>query len=274
MGPAAGVHGAGSARHPCRAGWSRPLPPGTDARRNGVAVTARSDPCLADGAYRAIRWSQRSEPLASDIGACPGRPHRSPPMAAPPRVVRRTRRGVPDAARVLGLLPRAARFARCHTFAPGTSGTRTLTVVGVHAAGFPPSQDPRGGAGRGRAARRALPGRGRHRIRDLGAVREPRMAGAVPVQPARDAAPLPLRRRWLRRDRARDPGASRYRRADRSPRSGPRRRRTRGWSPQTDDVEGPYSGPYTAGEVWAVLDGSGIVAVNGRSVAGRPSRRV
>lgn len=36
--------------------------------------------------------------------------------------------------------------------------------------------------------------------------------------------------------------------------------------PQTDDVEGPYSGPYTAGEVWAVLDGSGIVEVNGRSV--------
>lgn len=36
--------------------------------------------------------------------------------------------------------------------------------------------------------------------------------------------------------------------------------------PQTDDVEGPYSGPYTAGEVWAVLDGIGIVEVNGRSV--------
>ena len=37
--------------------------------------------------------------------------------------------------------------------------------------------------------------------------------------------------------------------------------------PQTDDVEGPYSGPYTAGEVWAVLDGSGTVHVNGRTIA-------
>jgi hypothetical protein len=37
--------------------------------------------------------------------------------------------------------------------------------------------------------------------------------------------------------------------------------------PQTDDVEGPYSGPYTAGGVWAVLEGEGIVTVDGRAVA-------
>jgi hypothetical protein len=37
--------------------------------------------------------------------------------------------------------------------------------------------------------------------------------------------------------------------------------------PQTDDVEGPYSGPYVAGEVWAVLDGVGTVHANGRAVA-------
>ncbi len=37
--------------------------------------------------------------------------------------------------------------------------------------------------------------------------------------------------------------------------------------PQTDDVEGLYSGPYTAGDVWAVLDGSGTVEANGRSLA-------
>ncbi|HUA03553.1 MAG TPA: DipZ protein [Solirubrobacteraceae bacterium] len=37
--------------------------------------------------------------------------------------------------------------------------------------------------------------------------------------------------------------------------------------PQTDDVEGPYSGPYLAGGVWAVLSGRGAVEVNGRSVA-------
>jgi hypothetical protein len=35
---------------------------------------------------------------------------------------------------------------------------------------------------------------------------------------------------------------------------------------QTDDVEGPYSGPYTAGGVWAVLEGSGSVEVNGRTI--------
>lgn len=37
--------------------------------------------------------------------------------------------------------------------------------------------------------------------------------------------------------------------------------------PQTDDVEGPYSGPYTAGAVWAVLDGNGTVEVNGGTIA-------
>ncbi len=37
--------------------------------------------------------------------------------------------------------------------------------------------------------------------------------------------------------------------------------------PQTDDVEGPYSGPYTAGAVWAVFDGNGAVEVNGRTIA-------
>jgi hypothetical protein len=37
--------------------------------------------------------------------------------------------------------------------------------------------------------------------------------------------------------------------------------------PQTDDIEGPYSGPYVAGEVWAVLEGSGTVHANGRAIA-------
>jgi len=35
---------------------------------------------------------------------------------------------------------------------------------------------------------------------------------------------------------------------------------------QTDDVEGPYSGPYEAGGVWAVLDGEGTVTANGRTI--------
>ncbi len=36
--------------------------------------------------------------------------------------------------------------------------------------------------------------------------------------------------------------------------------------PQTDDVEGEYSGPYEAGGVWAVLDGHGTVEANGSVV--------
>jgi hypothetical protein len=34
--------------------------------------------------------------------------------------------------------------------------------------------------------------------------------------------------------------------------------------PQSEDVQGPYSGPYDAGGVWAVLDGRGTVTANGR----------
>lgn len=37
--------------------------------------------------------------------------------------------------------------------------------------------------------------------------------------------------------------------------------------PQSQDVEGPYSGPYEAGGVWAVLDGTGTVSVGGRELA-------
>ena len=34
--------------------------------------------------------------------------------------------------------------------------------------------------------------------------------------------------------------------------------------PQSEDAEGPYSGPYRAGGVWAVLDGTGWATANGR----------
>jgi peroxiredoxin len=37
--------------------------------------------------------------------------------------------------------------------------------------------------------------------------------------------------------------------------------------PQSPDVEGPYSGPYRAGGVWAVLDGRGSVHANGAEIA-------
>jgi hypothetical protein len=36
--------------------------------------------------------------------------------------------------------------------------------------------------------------------------------------------------------------------------------------PQSDDVEGPYSGRYRAGGVWAVLDGTGVVTANGATL--------
>jgi hypothetical protein len=37
-------------------------------------------------------------------------------------------------------------------------------------------------------------------------------------------------------------------------------------TPQSEDVSGPYSGPYEAGGVWAVLEGPGTVTVNGRAI--------
>ncbi|HEY4429045.1 MAG TPA: DipZ protein [Solirubrobacteraceae bacterium] len=41
-------------------------------------------------------------------------------------------------------------------------------------------------------------------------------------------------------------------------------------APQTEDQPGPYSGPYEAGGVWAVLDGTGVVTVD----AGAGARRI
>jgi hypothetical protein len=38
-------------------------------------------------------------------------------------------------------------------------------------------------------------------------------------------------------------------------------------APQTEDQPGAYSGPYEAGGVWAVFEGSGAVTVNGRGIS-------
>jgi thiol-disulfide isomerase/thioredoxin len=38
-------------------------------------------------------------------------------------------------------------------------------------------------------------------------------------------------------------------------------------APQSEDVEGPYSGPYEAGGVWGVFDGAGEVVVSGERLA-------
>lgn len=37
-------------------------------------------------------------------------------------------------------------------------------------------------------------------------------------------------------------------------------------TPQSEDVPGAYSGPYEAGGVWAVLDGTGTATANGRTL--------
>ncbi len=37
-------------------------------------------------------------------------------------------------------------------------------------------------------------------------------------------------------------------------------------APQTEDQPGPYSGPYEAGGVWAVLEGEGSVRANGQEI--------
>jgi hypothetical protein len=36
--------------------------------------------------------------------------------------------------------------------------------------------------------------------------------------------------------------------------------------PQSEDVQGPWSGPYEAGGVWAVLEGQGTVTANGQTI--------
>jgi hypothetical protein len=38
-------------------------------------------------------------------------------------------------------------------------------------------------------------------------------------------------------------------------------------APPTADVDGPYSGPYEAGAVWAVLDGAGTVTAGGEPIS-------
>ncbi len=140
-----------------------------------------------------------------------------------------------------------------------------LTVVGVHAAGFPPSQDPQ--AVRDAVARLGVPypvavdteydvwelygnrgWPGRYLFDQRGMLLHYHYG-----EGGYDETELAIQE-LLSID---EPILTPFR---------PEERPDARLEPQTDDVEGPYSGPYTAGEVWAVLDGSGIVEVNGRSV--------
>ena len=123
-----------------------------------------------------------------------------------------------------------------------------LRVIGVHAAGLStPSRDPDAVRRGGGAAGDRLPGGHRRRARDLAALRQPRLARALPVQPARASFRLPLRRGRLRRDRARRSRScsaiEREPLAPLRPEDAPGARS----APQSEDVAGPYSGPYEAG---------------------------
>ena len=141
-----------------------------------------------------------------------------------------------------------------------------LTVVGVHAAGFPPSQDP-------------------DAVRD--AVQRLRVPYAVAIDTELDVWQLYGNLGWPARylfdgrgmllhyhygEGGYDETESAIQEllASDQPLLAPFRPEEAPdalLEPQTDDAEGPYSGPYTAGGVWAVLDGSGTVEVNGRTIA-------
>ena len=98
-------------------------------------------------------------------------------------------------------------------------------------------------------------------------VRQPRLAGPLPVQPARDAVRVPLRRGRLRRDRAGDPGAARRRASRRSRRCGPRTRPARGWRPRATTSTGPTAGPTRPAGCGRCSTARARSTANGRELA-------
>ena len=72
----------------------------------------------------------------------------------------------------------------------------------------------------------------------------------------------------LHGDRACDPGAPRRSSASRSRHCVRRTRPARCWWHLRRTRTAPTAGPYEAGGVWAVLDGAGVVKVNGGGAAG------
>ena len=183
--------------------------------------------------------------------------------------------------RTLPYLQRLARALR---------GRRACSVIGVHSPGYSFGRDRETVAARGRAARGPVPRGARPRPRGVAAVRQPGLAGALPVRPARPAALPPLRRGRVRGDRA-----ARSRRAarastrlelpDRSSRCARRTRRACCWSrrPRTSRCRRTATGSswcatgptartgsrpptpaprrsfsYRAGGAYAVLSGGGV----------------
>jgi hypothetical protein len=140
-----------------------------------------------------------------------------------------------------------------------------LTVVGVHAAGFPPSQDP--DAVRAAVARLEIP----YPV----AIDEQLEVWDLYGNLGWPARYLFDERGMLFHYHYGEGGYAETERAiqqlfgidepvmaPRRPEEAPDAR----LEPQTDDVEGRYAGPYVAAGVWAVLDGSGTVDANGTTI--------
>jgi hypothetical protein len=142
---------------------------------------------------------------------------------------------------------------------------RDLQVVGVHAAGFPPSQDPDAVADA--VARLAVP----YPVAVDSELEIWTLYGNLgwPARYLFDQRSMLLHYHY---------GEGGYEETERAiqellgldqplvPALRPEEAPDARLEPQTDDVEGPYSGPYVAGEVWAVLEGTGTVHANGRAI--------
>ncbi len=87
-----------------------------------------------------------------------------------------------------------------------------LTIVGVHTPEFAFERVAVERAREREEARAALPGRARQRLRNLGGLAQPVLAGEVPDRPERPCPLLPLRGRRVRDDGGGDPHAARQRR--------------------------------------------------------------
>jgi hypothetical protein len=145
-------------------------------------------------------------------------------------------------------------------------GPAGLTVIGVHSPGFPPSSDP--------AAVRSAVGR-------LGVAHPVAVDSQLEVWRLYDNLGWPARYLWGANGMLvhYHYGEGAYAETEREiqqlcgldvPPVAPIRPEDAPdamLKPQTEDVAGPYSGPYEAGGVWAVLEGEGAARANQRSVA-------
>jgi hypothetical protein len=140
-----------------------------------------------------------------------------------------------------------------------------LRVIGIHAAGFPPSKDP--DAVRAAVAR-------------LGIAYPVLIDAELEAATAYGIQGWPSRYLWDGEGRLADfhLGEGGYQETERAIQSllgvereplGPVRPQDEPGvllPAQSEDVAGPYSGPYEAGGVWAVLSGAGVVRANGREI--------